>query len=315
MAKFGKTVRLEIMDSNRKVIFDTIGLRVDFNIKILSGFNRAKFSVFNLNKGTIKSISNGTRYVRLYVGLHDNPIQTLKYDFYVNNAMTIKRLPEGVTELFCIDSAKKDFTDKQMNLLVNNPTLKNYCKSMLEEGKYKGKFKFINFPSKILEYKPINPVGVWTGTPEGLLKKLGKSYGFNTYIKGNVIELVYKPLAENQKASGQNEQEAYILDTIHMRSNPKIGVAKVEIESNLDLAIDSGVMLDTSQLLTAETSLGFDDLTISRDYLKASVDGNSRFQTLTVEHIGSNFTNVWTTRAMAVKATKGTHTPTYGWYE
>lgn len=314
VSKFGKTVRLEILDSNREVIFDTTGLRVDFQIKILSGFNRAKFSIYNLNEKTIKSISGGERYVRLFVGLHDRPIQTLKYDFFVNNAMTIKQVPSGITELFCIDAIKKDFTDKQIAIAVTNPTLKNYCKAMLESRKYKGSFKFKYFPKEILEYKPIRPVGVWTGSAEGLLKKLGKSYGFNVYNKGSVIELHYKPLESNQKASGQNDENAYILDTIHMRSNPKIGVAKLEIESNLDLTIDSGIILDTNQLLTAETSLGFDDLTISNNYLKASVDGVSRFQTLTVEHTGSNWTSDWVTKAMAVKATKGTHTPTYGWY-
>ena len=312
--KFGNTVRLEILDSDRRVIFDTRGLRVDFHVKILNGFNRAKFSIYNLNESTIRSISSGNRFVRLYVSLHGGAVQTLNYDLFVNNSMTIKRLPDGVTELFCIDAAKKDFLDVQIKLLVNSPTLENYINAMLREVKYKGKIITKYFPPAILKYKPVRPVGIWTGSPEGLLRKLGKSYGFNVYVKGNVIELHYKPLKGNQKESGQNDEIPYILDTVHMRSNPKIGVAKLEIESLLDFAIDSGVMLDTSQLLTAETSLGFKDLTVSNNYLKASVDGNSRFQTLTVEHIGSNFTSDWTTKAMAVKATKGTHTPTYGWY-
>ena len=309
--KFGKEVRLEIADSTGVVVFNTSGLRVDFEVKIIPGYNRAKFVIYNLNPKTIKEISNGNRFVRLYVKLHDRDEQQFNYDFYVNNSVTVKKVPDSLTELYCIGTIRKNFTSKNIALRIPQPSLRRYCKALATAAKQDIKFTFTDFPPEIINYIPPNPNAVWSGEVLKALEKLGRAYSFTVNEEaGNVLNLIYLPKAENQKQSGQNTRSPYLLKTINMRSNPRIGIAKIEIESNLDLNIRAGTILDTSQLITASAGDTFDYLTQVANQIVSPTSGNSRFSTLTVDHRGSNYTSEWTTSAMAVKATSGTRTPT-----
>ena len=90
-----------------------------------------------------------------------------------------------------------------------------------------------------------------------------------------------------------------------MRSNPSVGIVELKIDSQLDLGIRIGTMLDTSQLISVTALDDFDYNTIVSNQIKNSVSGNGRFSTLTVQHIGSNFTAAWNTRASALKAGNG----------
>ena len=70
MAIFGKGVRLVVSDGSKNPVLETTELRVDFDIRLLQGFNRAKVDIYNLASSTIKEMSNGERYVSLWVSLH-----------------------------------------------------------------------------------------------------------------------------------------------------------------------------------------------------------------------------------------------------
>lgn len=311
ITKFGKSVRLEIADSSGSLIFDTSGLRVDFEVRIISGYNRAKFTIFNLSAKTIKEISNGERFVKLFVRLHDREEQELQYSFYINNAVTVKQVPNSLTELYCIGTLRRNFTSKTVNIKITNPTLDRYCNALAKGAGQTIHFKFVDFPDEIRYHKPIKPTAVWSGEVLKALEKLGRAYSFSVNEEpGNVIKLIYLPLASNQKQSGQNTRKTYKLKTVNMRSNPRIGIAHINIESNLDFNIKAGTLLDTSELLTAAVGEDFEFLTQINNQIVSPTAGYSRYSTLEVTHIGSNYTNSWSTTAMAVKPTSGTKTLT-----
>ena len=307
LTKFGQTVRLSVYDSNSKLILDTSGLRVDFHVSIQATWNAAKFTIYNLAPETIKQLSKGKGYIRLFTQLHDMPTQELNYDFVINNVFSVKQVPNSVTELYCLDRSKVIFGDKQVQMQVTNPTLKRYCEALSKAAKADITFKYTDFPVNVLNYSPPSPKAVWSGTVLGALTKLGRQYSFTVNAEaGNVINLIFQPKDDNQKQSGQDKRPSYVLKTENMRSNPRIGIAKILIESNLDLSIRNGTILDTSKLITATTAEGFQTAATLANQVQAAVEGNARYVTLTVEHKGSNYTNQWVTTAMAYKPVKGT---------
>ncbi len=306
VSKFGQSVRLVVLDENKKTIFSTSGLRVDFFIQIIPDWNMAKFTIYNLSPETVKQISNGERYVKLYTQLHDGPVQELPYDFYVNNSLTYKLVPNALTELYCVGGTKKTFTDKQVQMKVSNPKLERYCDELAKAAKSDVVFKYTDFPPNILDYTPISPQATWSGTVIGALRKLGRQYSFTVNEEaGNILNLIFQPNTNNQEQSGQNKRAGYILNTSNMRSNPRVGIAKIEINSNLDFNIRAGTILDTSKLLTVESVDGFKVLAILNNAMQSAMSGNSRYSTLSVEHSGSNYDDMWHTKAMAMKASQG----------
>ena len=116
------------------------------------------------------------------------------------------------------------------------------------------------------------------------------------------------------KKDGSVLDKECFLDSSNMRSNPVVGVARLQIKSNLDTRIECNTILDTSNLVTASSESGFDTLTIDKNFLKDTVSDSSLFSTLSVNHIGSTHTKNWDTKAIAIKAAKGTHLPNYNWY-
>jgi len=317
ISKFGQSVRLEIY-SNKEMtdkVFNTDGLRVDFHIKVIPGLNRAKFTIYNMNGDTIRQVVNGERYVKMFVRLHDRAEQEFGYSFYINNAMNIKAVPDQITELYCVDSLRKDFSLKQIQMTLKKPTLEKYCTEVSRIAGKPIKFDFSSLPEQLLKYVPPNPEAIWSGSAMDAIQAIAVTYNSEVYIDegSNNITLIFKPLHNNQRQSNQNKSTYYKLSTINMRANPRIGVAQMEVNSNLDLNIKAGTLFDTSELLTAASFESQDTLTIANGLIKNYVSGNSIYQVLSVEHKGSNYTKDWNTLAMAVKAYKGTTSPTYGW--
>ena len=315
---FGQKVRLELYrDSGlSEKLFIVEGLRIDFLIKIIPGLSQAKFSIYNLSNKTIKQISNTKDiYVRLLTGLHDGPMSEPEHTFYVNNALTTKKVPNAITELYCIDSVRKDFSHKQIRALIKAPTLKRYIQEIVRESGSNIVVDYSSIPDTLLKYKPRKPIAAWSGSAIDGIRKVCSTYGINAFEQGGGIKLTYNPRAENQHNSKQNDPSKYYkLNTVNMRSNPKIGVASLEIESIVDFNIKAGTILDTSELITADGLEGFDTYTLINDAIKASVSGVPVYEVLSIEHSGSSYTQQWSTSAMAIKAHGGTTMPTYGWY-
>jgi len=307
--KFGQKVVLSIYDENSKLIFSSGGLRVDFDVRIVPDYNRAKFTIYNLNSKSVKDITNGERFVRLHVQLHDRKAQELAYDFYINNALTIKQVPNSLTEIYCIGTTRRDFTSKVVNVSIKNPTLKRYCEALATKAGKSINFLYEGFPVDLLNITPLNKTAVWSGSVGEALRKLGLAYSFTVNeLPNSTILLQYLPQERNENSTTISSKIPYVLDTNHMRSNPRVGIEKLEIESNLDFNIKAGTILDTTKLVTVGTVRDFKHLTTVQGQIKAANSGGTKFITTTVQHKGSNYTGDWSTTAMAIKAIAGTKT-------
>jgi len=104
------------------------------------------------------------------------------------------------------------------------------------------------------------------------------------------------------------------LSTNNMRSNPRIGIATVDIVSNLDPRIKPTVNIDISKLLTASAGIDEESLKVTEGILKSAVAGTSKYQVFTTQHTGSNFTGDWATRANAIAPTQGYTMPIHNWF-
>ena len=318
ITKFGKTAVLKI-SGNDSFLLSTEGLRIDFDVRMLQGFNRAKFDIYNLSPKTISQLSEGDKYVTLEVSLHGGPVEVLIDNMYVNNSVTEKRVPNTITSLYCVDSLRKDVTSKHISTEISKPSLINIQSKIATDASKlstKGGLKFYNhdFPEGWLTTEPLMPTRTYTGEVGDIINELGEQYSFASHIKGNVVECAYVPKSYNIHLSGQVDRGTIMLDTNNMRSNPIIGMATLQIESNLDTRIEGNSLLDTSNLVTASTEDGFDVLTIVKDHLKSNVSGYARFLVLSVQHIGSTHTNSWSTKALATRATDGVKVAQYNWF-
>ena len=314
LQNFGKKVRLEIYDEVEGIIIDTSGLRVDFDVRLYQGYNRALFTIYNLTAATAREVSTGKRYVRLYVSLHGGAEYLIANDYYVNNAYTEKKVPDSLTRLYCLDRVYSEVTSKQVSFSVKRPTLRRTLEAFKANAAKPVNIKTIDFPDVILDAIPDAPVRTYSGEFSGILDSLGKEYNFNHFIQPQkTIEVCYRPLHHNVKQTGQLDRAVTVLSTDNMRANPIIGVAQLQIESNLDANIRCNSLLDTSNLLTAAQNENEDDLFMVKDYIKSSVSKDTVFSTLSVNHLGSTHTGAWTTKAIAISAAKGTHVNNYNW--
>lgn len=309
--EFGKKVKLVVYDKARSPIFSSEDLRVDFDIRIIQNYGRALFTVYNLNNETIRNISNGERYIRIFTSLHGHE-QALGDEYYISNAITEKKVPDQLTLLYCVDSGKRDFTDKQISMAVKKPSLRRTLHQLEREAGTQRRFEFVGFPEGLENQLPAKPTSQWTGSVGDVLSDLGKEYGFTVHQEGQVVKLVYQPTEDNVHLTNQGSRTTITLATDNMKSNPKIGVAQLEVESNLDPRFKAGVILDTSKLLTASTGHTFEQLTVVDDMVELTA-GRSQFNILSVTHKGSTHTKDWTTTAVAIKTARGKNTTTYNW--
>ena len=148
-----------------------------------------------------------------------------------------------------------------------------------------------------------------------MLERLGAANKFNVYTEDGNIVFMYKPDYKNLVDTDMYTSEGdIILDTKNMRANPKIGPATLSVLSNLDPYIKPTTILNTSKLLTAGTSTDQNTLEVAENYLQDKVAGSDKYQTLSVQHKGSNWTPEWSTQAAATSPTPGTTMPSTTWF-
>ena len=312
---FGIKIHLDILRPNGELVERLSDLRIDFHIKQIAGLSQAKLSVFNLSNKTIASLNSRGVYIRLSTQLHDRQPQAFSTTWYVNNTLTYKALPNAITELYCVAKIYRKLTEKQIQAQVRAPTLQKIVDAMNDDARSDVIFKPQDFPEEVINHRQLNPKYIMDSSAMNNLEALGEQFGFSWHEDGdNTIILQYHPTADNLSQSGQLSRKAYVLNSTHMRGNPKVGVARMTIESNLDFLIKPGTILDAANLVTAQSADNFKALTLVNNWLKTSVTNSSRFFVLTVEHKGSNYSDQWATSATAVKTTRGKVSSTYGWY-
>lgn len=311
---FGRKLRVVVYDSKGVVSLDTDGLRVDFRVKNLQGYIRAKISIWNLNNETNKRLSSGELYIKIYVGLHDEPEHLLVKELYINNVYTEKLVPDSITNLFCVSSMQKNFTEKEIAAIVSNPSLERSLEGLALATGNRIKFNPIGFPEGMWEHIPAKSQAIMTGKVEEELLRLGKMYSFTHHVDGDQYNIVYHPNEDNLHLCKWNNEDVLILKDENMKANAQIGVATIKIKSVIDSDIKSSVLVDSSQLVTASVDASFETLTKAKNYIADNIAGDSRYRILTVEHKGSNYTKQWETGAYGVRVTKGTNLNSNNWF-
>jgi len=310
--KFGQAVRAEVVSEDGKVVLDSSGLRVDFKILSVGSFDRAEVKIYNLNNDTIGSITARDNYLNLYVQLHEFDEEQLLDTMFISNSYNQVDVPEGITFLYCFSKLRKDLLEKVVpKAELNSPSLSQVL-NKLQEG-VNITFEYKNFPDEVKKYKAkTGYTEVLDGTVESNLNRLAISYHFTYYMKGpTTVLILYTPEVFNIQQSGVLDKEPdIILDTNDMRSTPSVGVASITIDSVLNASIETGSVIDASKLVTASTKLGLETLAVTKEILSSSVSKYSRYVVIGIEHSGSNYTNVWNTKASGVASTSGLTMPT-----
>ena len=316
MNKFGQEVSLTVTDSSgEKIVFDGGGLRIDFDVRLIDGFSRGTFTLYNLKESTIRALANGENYVTLKTSLHGSSNYIVANRFFVSNVLEEKKLPDSITTLYCYDSLRRQYLENPIDLTVRSPNLKKQMLAILNEAGFRGNINYQSFPEGRITQGTSRPSVNIQGSAQQCVRKLQRQYGFKFYTDFEAgFNCVYLPnLLEAPLTSLNNKSPDVILDIVNMRANPIIGPATLFVTSNLDGRIRPGAVLDTSNLVTVGIDATEETLQIANQFLKESISGFTKYQTLTVQHKGSNYTGEWKTIATATSPTEGMSMPTLSW--
>ncbi len=314
---FGQYVHLQVHGEGGELVFETDSLKVDFDVRHIKGWSRAKVTVTNLSPDTIRKLSdaNNGNYVTLKTSLHGAKPTTILDSMYVSNALEELKLPESLFHMFCYSKLRKDYLEQAIDIKVESPTLSRLVKAAISSTGFSDKVEFKHFPQEVLDYIPSQKHSRLQGSLISVLEVLGDMYSFNVYTEGSKFVMMYKPDSKNVQATDfySNAGDVH-LTTTNMRSNPKIGAATLSVVSNLDPAIKPTSVLDITNVLALGTDSDEVTLQVAEDYLRDKVAGFSKYQALSVQHKGSNWSSDWVTQVAATSPTPGTTMPTTKWW-
>tara|TARA_R110000764_G_scaffold136946_2_gene224843 strand:- start:2432 stop:3388 length:957 start_codon:yes stop_codon:yes gene_type:complete len=296
------------------LILDATGLRIDFDIRLIPDFSRAKFIIYNLTEKAVQSMMSGDRYVTLTTQLHNGTIYTLANRFHLSNAVDELKLPNRLTTLYCFDTMKLKL-ELPVEVTVLYPNLERMIQqSCVNAGVTPPRAEdFISFPKGITKEPGLKEQRPLQGSLMSVFKTLEKEFNFLTFTDNGKFNFMYMPDTKNVGKTDLGERSPdVILSTRSMRSNPKIGIASCKINSNLDGRIKPTTLMDLSQLLTVSPEASEQTLELVDGYLKNFSD-YSKYQAFTVQHKGSNYTAEWSTIVTGLSPTEGKLSPTVNW--
>ncbi len=309
LRKFGQYVLFEAFDAKGILIFSTDSLKIDFDIRDIEGWKRAKIELTNLDDKVINGLSNSDEvYVTIKTRLHDHPTLSILADkMYVSNAKTVRKLPELVTTLYCYDRLKKDVLEEVVDIAVPRPSLRANVDAVLQRGGYSGEIHYVNFPDTKLNFIPPRKSARLQGKVSDVLRMLGKENGFKVFTSSSSITILYIAHEKDYTSTDfvATSTPTIKLNTSNMRSTPEISPGKLSFGSNLDPRIKPGSVLDISDLLTIDTNVTQSTLEVAENILKSQVAGFSRYQSLQVQHRGSNWSNDWLTQVIGLCPVRG----------
>ena len=317
MKKFGQEVFLHIEDAGGRAILEATELRVDFDIRHIDTFSRGTVTIYNLNEQTIANLigGNNDHYATLKVRLHGGEEHTIMDSFFISNMIDEKKIPNNITTLYCYSKIKVDVLEKQVDIpSVIQPSLKNIVDYLMQSAGFEGKVTYNCFAEGATTYLPPRPNTPEHGSVASCLNDLSKEHKFNYYTMPDEIRLVYKPNAKDRDQTNLDTLPKLLLHTENMRANPKLAPAQLQITSNLDPDIEPSLILDISKLLTAGISTNPRVLEVADNFAKDAVAGYNLYQTLAVQHRGSNYTDQWHTIVSAVSPTEGKQMPVTNWW-
>jgi hypothetical protein len=316
ISKFGQEVTLVVTDiGGTNLIFDASNLRVDFDVRLVDGFSRGTFTIYNLTEATIRVLANGENYVTVTTRLHNSQEYIVAKRFYISNVLEEIKLPNSITTLYCYDSLRKHHLEKQIDISVRNPTLRRQMDRIRIESKIEKEVKYLSFPEGREDQKSGKLVVNIQGTVQSCIARLQNQYGFKLFTDiDQGLTCMYMPsVQEVQLTELKDKKSDLVLDILNMRANPIIGPATLLVTSNLDGRIRPTALLDTSELITVGVNPSELSLQIANNYLKDNVSGFTKYQVIAVQHSGSNYTGDWKTVATAVSPARGKTMPTISW--
>tara|TARA_R110000744_G_scaffold208461_13_gene327201 strand:+ start:3912 stop:4862 length:951 start_codon:yes stop_codon:yes gene_type:complete len=294
-------------------VFFADGLRIDFDVRLIPEFNRATFTIYNMNNAQITSLMDGDRYVTLKTRLHDGRIYTIANKFYVNNATDQVIAPDRITKLFCQDKLRKLYSEQQVDLEIKYPSLSNMIDQVLDSTGHEGARVFTSFPIGLVDELGKAPSRPQHGNVQQCLRRLGNEFNFETYTYEGGYYFMYKPDISNVASTDlATRAPDVMLQTQAMRANPKIGIANATINSNLDPRIRPTSLIDISQLFTIEADADESTLQLANNFLK-NFSNYNKYQSFAVQHKGSNYTAEWSTIINALSPTSGKLMKTVAW--
>ena len=315
VSKFGQYVLLQVHDKNDKTVFESDSLKINFDVRIIADFSRAKITICNLNQETIQLLmKEDSHYVTVWTSLHGSERQKVIDGLYVSNALEELKLPQSEFSIYAYSKLKAEYLEKPVDLKVTQPSLKKVIIQVLDNAGYTGQVEFKHFPSDILSYVNYRPTRR-EGTLLSVLKTLGKEYGFTMYTDGNKFTFMYKAKFANAESTELFfSKDSIKLDTSNMRANPRLGAGQLDVTSNLDPRIKPAVVLDITDLVAVDIGEQQDTLELARNLVRKSIAGKSKYQASEVQHKGSNWEDVWLTQVVAYPPTQGTTMPTDKWW-
>lgn len=317
LKKFGQYVLLQVQDESGELVFETDDLKIDFDVRHIKGWSRARVTLTNLAPTTIKKLSSysSNLYVTIKTSLHGGNLGTVADRMYISNALEEIKVPESIFNMYCYSKLRKFYLEKPIDVKIDSPNLTKIIDMCLSEVGFEGTVEYKHFPPSITEYVSMRPSSRRQGTLLSVLETLGEEYRFNTYTDSGKFIFMYKPTYKNVKDTDFYSSVGDIqLSTSNMRANPKIGPATLSIVANLDPRIKPSTVLDISRLLTIGTNTSEETLQVAEKYLLSKVSGFSKYQSLAVQHKGSNWSDDWLTQVSAVSPTPGTTMPTNNWW-
>lgn len=318
MNKFGKKVYLTVHKPSGEVVLDAYNLRVDFDIFRRPGYAVAKIQIYNLSQSSIKAISSKGSRVSISTQLHDGPKELICKSFDVSNSFTELKLPESITNLFCVDRGYKELTSKSTEYKLTRPSLRRSIDSLLRLSPESYTVDFgDSFPEGAIDKIPDTPVVKLVGSVKANLNILKKQHHFDWYTYNRVLSINYKPTAKQIEKKSVNLSTPIVLDTSNLRSTPVMGLTMANISSNLDGRFRPGVRVDVSKLKTARVGAadagGEDQILQWNKGLVASTIGHTySYSIMSVQHHGSSHTNEWHSDLVCYSPARGTAMPIYG---
>ena len=310
-------VFLTIHDQDDKLVVDTTGLRVDFDVRHIDGFSRATFKIWNLNDETIKNVLTGERYVTVTTKLHGRNEFLVANKYFVSNGYDETKLPNNIVTLFCYDKLHKDLFDVELpdgGVTIQAPcTLKRIVAGIFASVGYTIAPTYLFFPDDLEALASPAGYATFDGSVDDAMAELAQEFEFKTYMEDGKVVLMYLPDLDNVDRTGISEAEVVTLRTDMMQSNPSIGPAILNVTSNLDSRLRPGKVLDVSQLLTISAGADEQAAQLADGYFKTGLAGFSRYQVLAVQHKGSNYTSEWFSNVTASAPTKGDVASTINW--
>lgn len=321
ITKFGQQIELIITDLAGRVVVIPAGpgentsLRVDFDILHMDGFSRGTIKIYNLRADVIGELVSTNHYVTLNVRLHDGPWFNLVNKWYISNSINELQLPNNITQLFCFDKLRLTLLEAQLFTRVKTPTLEKMINNAVATVGSGNTTEFKHFPEEVLRGKVDRSSTSWSGSVDDLLRKYKMSYRYNVYTIDDGLTLMYKPTIDNVHLTDIPSSSGDVfLDTSNMRSNPKLGAARITATSNLDPNLKPTTVVNISNLLTASLEASPTAKEIAGDFVKMAVGGYPKYQILTTQHRGSNYSDLWETAIHGVPPDNGRSMPTINWF-